>query len=901
MKWLFDIFRTPRMRRELREELSSHIEEKISDLVEAGIPEAEARAAALREFGNFAATAEDARSVWGWIWFERLVQDVRLALFQMAKHPGFTAIATLSISLGIGVNAVTFSVLHTVLLQPLPFPESERLVRVLTVPPGHPNYYDHAAVPDYVAWRDQNRVFDLIAAINDVDRDLGAETNGIAAQKVYGQMVSASLFDLTGMRPILGRAFTSDEDQMDKAARVVVISHRLWLARYGGDSGVLGRKLRMDGEPFTIIGVAPRGYNVFNEEADFWAPIPFRHFQLQGASRYIFTVARLKPGVTVRQAQAQMESVANQLAATLPAHAKGWGVRVDPLREAELGGFREPLLIFQMAAALVLLIACANVMGLLLSRSASRRAEVAIRAALGAGRWRIFRQYLTESLMLALVGCVGGIALAREGIRFLVAESPAWLPNLHDIAIDRTVLAFATGLSILTGIMFGAFPSLRAARCDASDFLKTAGRGSSGDFGTQRLRTVLVIAQIALSVVLLAGAGLMIKTFSRLLAVDPGFDTRGLITFRFRLPRDPYVRPTGRTWSGFPLQEVSPAAADTFNRVADRLRAVPGVLSATAVSDPPYSGGLGVDFTIEGRPVVDQTGADNTTATAFFVERAYFQTLRVPMIAGRDFSKFDTAASAPTVIVNEAMAKRYWPNDKPVGQKMTVVLGKDDQPREIVGVVSNMRESHFQALPDPAVYILDTQQPALVRGAYSPHRRLMTFVLRIANDRANVLTAVRRAVAEIAPEVPIGEMRSVDDYAGDELKWRRYYLILLAIFAGIATLLAGIGIYGVIAYSVQARRQEFGVRIALGASGRRIVLMLGRQTILMLLVGLACGLAGASVLTRFIASQLWGVTATDVPTFTAVVCLLTATSFTASWIPVRRVLRLDPNTALRYE
>jgi putative ABC transport system permease protein len=508
---------------------------------------------------------------------------------------------------------------------------------------------------------------------------------------------------------------------------------------------------------------------------------------------------------------------------------------------------------------------------------------------------------LTESLLLGIAGGIGGLVLAFSGLRFLVAMSPAWLPNLHQVAIDGTVLFFTTGLSILTGIVFGVFPSLESSRCDTAASLKASGRSSTAAFSRQRLRTVLVTGQIALSLILLTGAGLMVNTFIRLLSVDPGFNTQGLVTFRFRLPREPYVKPTGKSWNGFPLQEVSPAAADTFDRIAERLRSVPGVVSATAVSDPPFGHGLPVEFTIEDRPVLSQTDANEMSTAAFFVERAYFGALQVPIVQGRDFNRSDTAGSPYSVIVNQAMARRYWPNENPVGKQLTVVLGKDDQPREIIGVSRDTLTSHFEMTPEPSVYILDGQQPALVRGAYSPRRRLMTFAVRIAGDQGTVLRAVRNAVAEIAPEIPIAEMRSVDEYAGEELQWRRYYAILLGIFAGMATLLAGIGTYGVVAYSVEQRTAEFGIRIALGATRAGIVLMIMRRAAFMVIFGLACGWAGAAALTRFIKSQLWGVTPDDPATFAAVVCLMAGITLAASWIPAQRALRLEVNTALRCE
>jgi putative ABC transport system permease protein len=901
MRAILNLIRARQMRRDLTDEIHSHIEERIDDLIESGVPRDEARSRALREFGNPAQYGENGWDVWGWVSLERLVRDARIGLLQMRRNPGFTAAAIVSMALGIAANAVIFSLVHTVLLRALPYPHPERLVMVSAVPPAHPEFTSQSAVPDFVAWRDRNLVFDFVAAVNDVDRDLGADANGALAARIYGQLTTPALFEIVGVKPLIGRVYTEEEDRIDRDAAVVVISHRLWTSRYNRDPKVLGARIRLDGEPTTVIGVMPPGFNFFNSEADFWRPLPMRTVQLQGAGRYIDTIARLKPGITLQQAQAQLESVARQLEQSLPAHNKGWGVRVRVLREAELGDFSRPMIMLESLAGIVLLIACANVAGLLLARAGPRAKEVAIRAALGAGRLRIVRQLLTESVLLSLLGGACGLALAVWGVRLLVAISPPWFPLLSDVAIDRTVLGFAVAVSIATGMVFGAAPAWQASRTNLAAAMKDIVSSAPVPGGRQRSRNLLVGMQIALSLTLLVCAGIAIDSFRRMESIDLGFTPEGLVGFQFRLPRTPYTKAAGQ-WNGFPLQAVSPEVESMFTRVRDRLLQVPGVFSAAGVSTPPLQGAPHMTFGMEGSlPKSTDSHSEPPSAAWFFVTPGYFETMRVPILNGRDFDERDVGAANWGVVINEAMAKLYWPNENPIGKRIVIEQGKDDPAREIIGVVRNMHVYRIEARPVPAMYVLQSQQSPFVRGFYSPLRREITFVLRVRGDGRNIVGAVRRAVSQIAPDEALIGMRPLDEFGAQSLQWPRYYAILLGIFAGIATTLAAVGIYGLVAYTVERRTREIGIRVAVGATRRRIALLVMRQALCLLSAGLAAGLAISLALTRLLASLLWGVTVEDPRILVLVSLMLAAVTLAASWAPARRALRVDPTLSLRYE
>lgn len=512
-----------------------------------------------------------------------LRRDIVYGLRMLLKSPGFTWAAVVSLALGIGANTTMFTLVNALLLESVPYPEPDRLVMVWSVPPQHPENTQGATVPDYFAWKEQSRSFDRLGAMNWTSRDFGSEENGVPAERIAGQMFTAEMFYVLGVRPILGRVYTPEEDKIDAHAPVMVISHRLWQRRYAGDPNIIQKTLRVEGVKTAIVGVMPPDFSFFDETPDFWVPPDISHEQLQGSAHYLQVTAHLAPGVSIRQAQEEMGAIAARLAAANPARNREWGATVQPLHDAIFGWMSKPLLTLQGIVGFVLLIACANVAGLLLARGSARQVEIAIRAALGASRRRIVAQFLTESVLLAVAGGILGVVLARWGLRALLVISPAWFPRLHHIAINGRVLGFAAGVSVLTGLIFGIVPALRASKPDLVDSLKASGRAGMSALGHHRLRSGLVTVQIALALVLLIGAGLMIRSFRRIQGNDLGYDPHGLLTFQFRMPTNQYTKRIG-SYNGFPLLEVSPVPAMVLGQAYQRIQAIPGVQSAAGIS-----------------------------------------------------------------------------------------------------------------------------------------------------------------------------------------------------------------------------------------------------------------------------------------------------------------------------
>ena len=829
-----------------------------------------------------------------------LWQDALYGLRMLGKKPGFTAIAVISLGLGIGANTAIFSLVNTILLGSLSFREPARLVMIGTTPPGHPEETNGAMIPDYLAWKERNRCFEKLGAVNGAIHDLGASENGATAERIEGEEFSPAVFQILGVRPILGRTFTDDEDQIDAPARVILISHRLWQRRFAADPNIVNRTIQVERGSLAIIGVMPPGFRFEDEDADFWAPLTISHFQLQGSAPYLRVVGRLKPGVSIPQAQADMESIASQLARDFPTRNKGRGARVEPIRDALFGWMRQPLWMLQGVVAFVLLIACANVAGLLLARAAARHTEVAVRAALGAGRFRIARQFLTESVLLALFGGTLGALLAWAGLRMLIANSPPWFPRLHDISVDARVLAFTAVLSVLTGFAFGAIPALQISKSDLAESLKESARGSATPSARHRFQGALASAQIAMALMLLVGAGLMINSFLRLEAADLGCDPSGLVAFRFSLPGEDYVKPVG-SYHNYPLVDVSPLPALTFDRLHQRILAVPGVQSAAGSVYLPLAENDTMTFVLEGRPAPANDAERNALAAMFFpVTPNLFTTLKASILRGRDFTMRDSASAPWVTIINQTMARTFWPNEDPMGKHVTLDLVPEERPREVIGIVRDIRADRYQRKPQPAMYVPQAQMPLRYRGPYQWTRVNMSFVVRPSGDRQAVIAALRRAVAEIDPNRPL-EFRTMEQILGEQVQESRYYTLLLGIFAAVATVLAMVGIYGVMAYSVAQRTREIGIRMALGAGRGDVLKLVLRHSLLLIAVGLAVGVGGSLALTRLIESQLWGVTATDPATFVIVSLLLILVALTATFVPTRRAVQVDPTVALRYE
>ncbi len=836
-------------------------------------------------------------------------QDAAYGIRMILKKPGFTAIAALSLAFGIGANTVVFSLINSTLLRPLGFPDPGRLMVIWTVPLQHKDQRNNVNVSSYFAFRDRSRTFSDIGAFNGGLWVLGAEQNGQPAERVFGETFTPSLFRAVGVKPILGRLFTDEEDPVGAdPAPVVLVSYRFWQRHFNGARDVVGKTLVLDKVPVTVIGVLPKDFSFFNDEADLWAPQPIGRLQQLSKQGFLVAIGRLKPGVSIRQAQVEMDTLAAQLASGDPERNQGKGAVVQPLQEAAYGYFRLPLLILQGAVGFVLLIGCANVAGLLLARATSRRTEIAIRSALGAGRARVVRQLITETLPLSLLGGLAGVALAWAGLKGFAAAAPPNFPRADQIALDPRVLGFTALLVLLTAVIFSIVPAIQASNPDLVNSLKESSRGGSESGARQRLRSALVTFQIALALVLLIGAGLMINSFVRVETKDIGADPKGILTFDFRFPQAEAIKPFSR-YRGMGLWDVSPMTTLTFQRVFERVQAIPGVVSAAAISTPPLvSDGINMPFLIEGRPAPppsstsgDSSQEQGQSASYFAITPNYFATMKIPVLRGRDFNAQDTAAAPSVIIVNQTFAKRFLGGENPIGKRITLDFVPDEKPRQIVAVVGDTTVNRLQDKQTPMVYVPYTQQTPRWMGPWWSSRAGIYFLLRTSGKPTSIVTALRRAVSEIDANKPAAEIRTLEDYLDRQVQYLRLYIFLLGIFGGIAAALAAIGIYGVMAYSVAERTREIGIRMALGADARAVLALVARQAVKIVVVGLALGLAGSFALTRVIKSALVGVTPTDPATYISVSLALALVALIACFVPTRRAVAVEPTSALRYE
>ncbi|MGB7923250.1 MAG: ABC transporter permease [Pyrinomonadaceae bacterium] len=808
-----------------------------------------------------------------------LWQDIRYGFRMLWKNPGFTVIATLALALGIGANTAIFSVVNATLLRPLPYKEAERLVMVWNREPED----EKAAVApaDFLDWREQNTVFEQMAASRSWSFNL---TQSGQPERILGAVTNASLFPLLGVSPAIGRTFLPEEETTGNG-RVVVLSHGIWQRLFGSNPGVIGQKLALNGESFTVVGVMPEGFQ-YPQGAEVW--VPPRHIVPEsptaGASadatkvrdnHYLRVIARLKPQATLNQAKAEMETITRQLEQQYPQTNTGFGVNLVPLREDLTGKIQPALVILFCAVGFVLLIACANVANLLLARATARRREIAIRTALGASRWRVVRQLLTESVLLSVTGGGLGLLVALWGIPSLLAISPLDIRRVKEIGIDAQALGFTLLVSLLTGIIFGLAPALQASNPDLNESLKESARGSAGGVGRSRLRSMLVVAEVALSLLLLVSAGLMIRSFLRLQEVSPGFSAGQVLTAQLTLSRPDYSEDRQR--------------AALLQQVLARVEAQPGVASASATSTIPLGGGeVSRSFTVGGQPPPEP--GKEPTAEYRAIGSHYFRTMGTPLLKGRDFTERDDAQSPAVVMINETMARRYWPNEDPVGRSLKLD-GMEKEPREIVGVVGDVRHFGLDARAEAEMYVPYLQRP--MPG--------VTLMVRSASAPGDVAAAVRNAVREADRNLPVYNVKSMDEILADSVSSRRFNMLLLGIFAAVALVLAAVGIYGVMAYSVTQRTHEIGIRMALGAEARDILKLVVGQGMILTLIGLAVGLAASLALTRLLASLLYGVTATDPLTFAGVSLLLAVVALLACYIPARRAMKVDPMVALRYE
>jgi putative ABC transport system permease protein len=902
-----------RTHQELDEEIQSHLEIEIQANLDRGLSPDEARYAALRQLGNRTRLEEQAREGDPLFGIETLGRDVLHGIRNLRRNPGFTVAATISLALGIGANTMIFSLLDSTLLKPLAFPDPGRLAVISTVPAENPDQPQTSSISTYFAFRARATSFESVGAYNGAAcgvGTLGSDQNGVPAEQILGQTLSPSLFRSLGVNPLMGRTFTDDEDQVDNVAPVVIISHGMWQRRFASDPAIVGKTLALNRAKPTVIGVMPADFNFFGDQVEFFLPLCLTGTQVLSRVGGNTIVGRLKPGVSIKEAQAEVDTISAQLAASDQERHRGLGARVEILQQAAYRGYRSPLLILQGAVAFVLLIGCANVAGLLLARAASRRTEVAVRAALGAARQRIVRQLLAESLPLSVLGGVVGLLLSWGGLKLFIAVAPANFPRLHEVSLNLRVLGFTAFVVMLTSLIFAVMPAIQTSKLDLLHSLKEVGRSGTDGIARQRLRRALVTGQIALALMLLIGAGLMINSFIRVQKHDLGADPKNLLTFNFQWPISEGAKPAGK-YHGVGLWDVSPRPARTFDRVAERLRSVPGVVSVAAINTPPLNSGslpLVASFLIEGRPAPLPNGASvggskqpDQNANYFAVTPGFFGTMRIPILRGRDFNDRDKEDAPLVTIINQAMALQFFPGENPIGQRVTLDLAPGERPREIIAVVGDTATSRLAREQASAVYVPHVQQTSQFSGPWVYFRTGMYFVLLTSGEPMALATAVKRAVAEVDPNTPAAGLRPLEQNLDDQVRDMRTYMLCLGIFGMMAAILAATGIYGVMTYSVAERTREIGIRMALGAGSLDVLKMVFSQVSRVIGAGVAIGLAGAVALTGLIQSALYGVTATDPATYAGVSLLLVLIALIACAIPTRRAVRVDPTIALRYE
>lgn len=812
---------------------------------------------------------------------ETLLQDLRYGVRMLARNPGFASIAVLSLALGIGANTAIFSVVNAVLLRSLPFNEPDGLVMVWEDVSfaGFPR--NTPAPANYADWKAQNQVFEDIAALD--GRSFSLTGDG-EPEKVAGYGATASLFPLLGVNPVLGRVFLP-EDDTPEANKVVVLSYRLWQQRYGGEQSIIGRELLLSGDKHTVVGVMPAGFQFLESDIGLWVPMAFTSQQLtQRGSHYLQVVARMKQGVTLEQANADIETIQQRIARDYPNEAGRISAYVMSLREQVAGDLRRPLLVLLVAVGFVLLIACANIANLLLSRAASRKREIAVRSALGAGRSRIVRQLLTESVLLSLTGALLGVLLAWWSFAFLKHLIPDALALSTTLELDLRVLGYTLLVSLVTGAVFGLAPALQASKIDLHEALKQSGGRSGVSAGGNRLRSVMVVAEVALALVLLVGAGLLIQTFLKLRDQYSGLRPENVLTVRTVLPRYKYREQNERT--------------PFYDQVLERVKALPGVISAGYATTIPleWKGGTS-GFYPEGLTLEEARARGlSYDANHRQVIGDYLKTIGIPLRQGRYFDEGDNEQTLPVAVVNETMAREYWPDGDALGKRFK--LGNPEANRPwitIVGIAGDVRQMGVDEPVKAEMYLPQRQIPD--HQYYAPR----DLAVRTAVDPLSLAAGVREAIHAIDPDQPVANIRTMDDVLGQETAMRRLGMTLLVIFAAVALLLATLGIYGVLAYFVVQHTPEIGVRLALGAPRLGILGLVLKKGMTLALLGVGIGLSAAFALTRLMASLLFGMSATDPLTFGMIAMLLTGVALLACYLPARRATRVDPMVALRYE
>jgi predicted permease len=884
---LVTLLRSGRAEREMTREIESHLGMLQDEFERRGMPPDEAKQAARRTYGGIEQAKELHREARSFLWIEHFVKDLHYGWRSLLRTPGFTIVAVLAVALGIGANTAIFSVVNTVLLSPLPYADAGRLVTILH------SGRNPVSTANYIDWHDRSSAFEAMGAADYWTPNLTPhDAFDIGApERIHGLKVTQSLLPLLGIQPLLGRLFVPGEDR-EGADREVILSYRLWQRRFHGDPNVLGKQLTLNGQAYSVVGVMPRGFQFapfWATRAELWAPNAFGDAIHDREGNHLRVFARLKRDVSLAQAQADISTITARLEKLYPATNRA--VVVTPLKQNVVGKIETPLLLLLGAVGFVLLIACANVSHMLLARTSDRQKEIAVRTAVGASRARVIGQFLTENLLLTGIGAIIGLQLAMAGTKVLVALSPAYIPRVELVGIDTHVVLFLLCITVVTALASGLLPAIHASTGNLSDSLKEGGRTGSDGTRSNRLRSFLVASEFALAFVLLIGAGLMIRSFAALASIDPGFNPRNVLSMVVSVAGTKEAEPNRR--------------AVFYPELLQKIRCLPGVEAAGAINHLPLTGDMwGLGFEIEGRP--KPRPGEAPSAVYRLVMPGYFETMRLPLQRGRPITDRDDAHAPGVVIINERAAREYWPGEDPIGKRIALKEEKKTEPTwfTVIGVAADATQLDWAAAPYPEIYLAARQNPEFLgqsTGGMGSHMMYISLVVRSAGNPADLISAVKQTVWSFDRNLPISDVLTMERAVADANAQPRFEMLLLGVFGAIALLLAAIGIYGVMNYSVSRRTREIGIRMSLGATCIDVLWAVARQALMQALAGTVIGVTGALLVSKLMTKMLYGVQPTDALTFAAVALALGFTALVATAVPARKSMRIEPMVALRNE